>query len=629
MILILHLPCKKCGSSLPGVKGSIVQCPYCGAKNFYMESFYTFKYYVSDILNISSIRKEKKVKTNEIERRKLLIRSYFNNIISRFNEYSHFIITKLDTIDVDPVKLFYLIRASGNFEIIIERFLLPFIQEENSKKKYTEFRDHAYIINKSLLAFYYSYLAKISTRSENCIKYYQYAEKNYQNVADYYNITELENNGSFFSSKGEIYSILVEFTNILRNILDKNPRYYSERLDGLLQKLDKIETRNIKTYNLYIQIELIYQLERNTCILLENIRIDDPFLLTEPLNETKLLASEENLDNLNRVRDWINDITGKYQRYQNCLLKLHSGRIIKYLGSIRTEFINYKNKNAERLDGMLGVMINKALDSYNYETVEALETLNNLMQKNIYNGNLIERFQISHNDLIEMDDVLKKFTENLFKIPLLRNLESEYYKELISSISGKHSVFDKYILKYIIRMLKDFEDLRSKNDLSLREQRKRFRSEIKPNLQKLIDLSFTLNEEILPYPLFIDIKIQNQTLEVNNPETVTLIIENPNSTDIKNIMIYFFIPESFQNKLDFTSIKKLKANETRKIKTRINPKERGTFLSMVMIEYQHFNKTFWMPSIKFKLEVKKTERYVYYPETNINIYRNEFRLITF
>jgi hypothetical protein len=576
-------------------------------------------------LNLSSVRKEKKVKINEIERRKLLVQSYFSNIISSFNEYRHFIITKLDTIDVNPVKLFYLIRASGNFEIIIERFLLPFIQEENSKKKYIEFRDQAFIINKSLLAFYYSYLAKISTQLENCRKFYQYAEKNYQNVVDYYNITELENNCLFLSNKGEIYSILIEFTNILRNILDRNPRYYSGKLECLLQKLNKIDTGNTKTYNLYIQIELIYKLERNTCILLENIRIDDPFLLTGTLNEGKLQASEENLDNLNRVRNWINNISSKYQKYQNSLLKLHSGRIVKYLSSIRAEFINYKNKNAEKFDGMVGIMINTTLDSYNSETIEALETLNNLMQKNIYNGDLIERFQISHNDLIKMDDVLKKFTENLFKIPLLRNLELEYYKELISLISGKHSMFDKYILKYIIRMLKDFEDLRSKNDLSLGEQRNKFISEIKPNLQTLIDLSFTLNEEILPYPLFIDIEIQNQPLKVNNPETVTLVIENPNSTDIKNIMIYFFMPESFQNKLKFTSIKKLKANETRKVKTRVTPKHRGIFLSMVMIEYQHFNKTFWMPSIKFKLEVKESKRHVYYPLVKKDIFLNEIQ----
>ena len=623
--LISHLPCKKCGSCLPGVKGSIVKCPYCGGKNFYMESYYTLKYYASDILHLSSIRNERNIKTKEIERRKFLIRSYFNKIVSSFNEYRHFIITKLDTIDVDLLKLFYLIRASGNFEMIIERFLLPYIKEEKTKKRFIKLRDKSYIINKSLLAFYYSYLAKISTNSEKCYNFYQYAEKNFQNIVDYYNITELDSNGSIFSSKGEIYSILVEFTSLLRNILDKNPKHYSEKLEGLLRKLEKIETKNVKTYNLYIQIELIYQLERNTSILLENIRIDDPFLLTGPLNEEKILTSEENLDNLNRIRNWIRNITNKYQKYQNSLLKLHSGRIIKYLESIRTEFIHFKNKNAEKLDDILGSMITKALDSYNYETVEALETINNLMQKNLYNGNLIEKFQISHNDLIEMDEVLKSFTENLFKIPLLRNLESEYYKELISHISGKHSVFDKYILNYINRTLKDFEDLRSKNDLSLKEQRNKFKSDIKPNLQKLIDLSFTLNEEILPYPLFIDIEIQNQTLKVNDPEVVTLVIENPNSIDIKNIMIYFFIPESLQNKLSFTSIKKLKANETKKIKTRINPKQKGTFLSMVMIEYQHFNKTFWMPSIKFKLEVKESKKYVYYPVNYKEFYQNELQ----
>jgi hypothetical protein len=594
-----------------------------------MESFYTFKYYASDILNLSSIRTIKRIRIKEIERRKSLITKYFNKIRSSFNEYSHYLVTKLDTIDVDLLKLFYLIRASGNFEIIVERFLLPYIKEDDSVKQYIEYRDQSYIINKSLLALYYSYLAKISTKSERCYRYYQFAEKNFQNIVDYNNITQLEQNSSNFFNKSDIYSVLVEFIKILRNILNKNPKHYSKKLESLLIKLDNLETKNIKTYNLYIQIELIYKLERNTWTLLENIRLDDPFILTKPLKEERLLVSEENLDNLNRVRNWIKNVTSKYQRYQNCLLKLHSGRIIKYLGSIRTEIINYKNKNAEKLDDLIGIMITRALDSYNSETIDALETISNLMQKNLYDENLIEKFQISHDDLLKMDDLVKNFTDNLFKIPLLRNLESEYYKELISLISGKHSTFDKYVLKYIIRMLKDFEDIRSKNDLSLKEQRKKFISEIKPNLQKLIDLSFTLNEEILPYPLFIDIEIHNQTLEVNNPEALTLIIENPNSIDIKNIMIYFFMPESFQHKLGFTSIKKLKPYETRKIKTRINPKQRGTFLSMVMIEYQHYNKTFWMPSIKFKLEVKKTERYVYYPEITKNIYRNEFRLLVF
>ncbi len=620
--MIAHLPCKKCGSSLPILKGSIVQCPYCGAKNFYMESFYTLKYYLSDILNISSLYKSKKVKPKEILRRKILIESYFNNIKSSFKEYRHLIITKLDSINVDPVKLFYLIRASGNFEIIIDRFLLNYLEEDASKKRYLEFRDKAYMINKSLLGLYYSYLAKNSTVYSKCFRFYQLAANNYQNVVDYCNITNLENYDPHLNKTCKFYSILVNFTIIIKNILDKNPKLFSEKLEDLLHELEKIYKNDIHIYNLYKQIEDIIQLERDTCILLENIRIDDPFLLTEPSNEEQIVTTDENLNELNRVRNWIKSLSEKYQKYQNNLLKLHSGRIIKYLGSYREEFITYKNKNAEKFDQILGSMVKKALESYNYETVEAIESLSHLMQKNIYNVNIIDKFKIGHKDLIEMDEVLKNFVNNLFKKPLLRNLESEYYKKLISIISGKHTEFDKYILKYINRMLKNFEDIRSKRVLSLEEQRKQFISEIKPNLQKLIDLSFTLNEEILPYPLFIDIKIPNQKLRVNNPEVLTLTIENPNITDIKNIKIYFFIPDSFENKLKFTSIKKLKANERRKVKSRINPKEKGIFPSIVMIEYQHFNKTFWMPSIKFKLEVEETRTFSFYPI----VYRDSYQV---
>ena len=174
-----HLPCKKCGNSLPIVKGALVQCPYCGAKNLFMESFYTFKYFMSDILKLSSFRNGKKPKINEIERRKTLIKAYFNKINSGFNEYRHLVITKLDLIDIDPIRLFYLIRASGNFEIIIDRFLLPYLTEDKTNKQYLELRDLSYIINKSLLGLYYSYLAKVITSSKKCYKFYKYAEKNY------------------------------------------------------------------------------------------------------------------------------------------------------------------------------------------------------------------------------------------------------------------------------------------------------------------------------------------------------------------------------------------------------------------------------------------------------------------
>ncbi|MFW9875533.1 MAG: hypothetical protein ACFFG0_20715, partial [Candidatus Thorarchaeota archaeon] len=269
--MIAHLPCKKCGSSLPILKGSIVQCPYCGVKNFYMESFYTLKYYMSDILKLSSLYKSKRVNSKEILRRKILIDSYFNKIKTSFKEYRHLIITKLDSINVDPIKLFYLIRASGNFEIIIDRFLLNYLEDHISKKRYLEFRDRAYIINKSLLGLYYSFLAKNSNVYSKCFKFYQLAENNYQNVVDYCKITNLENFNPNICKTAKFYSILVKFTIIIKNILDKNPKLYSEKLEDLLCELEKIYRNNIHFYNLYKQIEDIIQLERNTCILLENI----------------------------------------------------------------------------------------------------------------------------------------------------------------------------------------------------------------------------------------------------------------------------------------------------------------------------------------------------------------------
>jgi len=179
---------------------------------------------MSDILNISSLYKSKKVKSKEILRRKILIESYFNDIKSSFKEYRHLIITKLDSINVDPVKLFYLIRASGNFEIIIDRFLLNYLEEDTSKKKYLEFRDKAYMINKSLLGLYYSYLAKNSTVYSKCFRFYQLAENNYQNVVDYCKITNLENYDPHLYKTCKFYSILVNFTIIIKNILDKNPK---------------------------------------------------------------------------------------------------------------------------------------------------------------------------------------------------------------------------------------------------------------------------------------------------------------------------------------------------------------------------------------------------------------------
>ncbi|MFX0024559.1 MAG: hypothetical protein ACFE9S_19750 [Candidatus Hermodarchaeota archaeon] len=613
-----YLPCKKCGSGQPTIKGSVAQCPYCGAKTLYMEAIYSFKYYLAEILKTTLYKTEKAARVSELERRKSLIDQFYYNLKADFDEYRHLIITKLDKINIDPLKLFHTIRTAGNFGIIIEEIILPSIKDEEERKKYGEFKDYSYIINKSLIALYYSYLAKNSLSIENCEKYYKLAEINYQNIVDFCNISKLENINSNIYKKRDFYIILTEFTNILRGILNNNPKFYSDKLEDLLDRLIKINAEDFRKYNLYGQIENIYQLERETSVVLEKVKIDCPLLSTDNVEENLIFNNEENMEKLNSVRNWIETVSERYQRYQRSLLKLHSGKLVKYLESYRTEFINYKNKNIQKFNNLLEVMILKALEGYNTEAVELLNSLSDLLQEDKLNGKIIEKLEIEYNDLIQLDELLKNFIKDIFEKPLLRNLEAEYYKKLISLISTKHSVFDNYILKYINYMFQRFEEARSKNVLSLEEQKSQFSLKIMPNLQKLINSSFNLDENVLPYPLFIDLKVQNKKLKLNHPEIITVSIENPNLSEIKDIKIYFFMSDSFESKLEYTSIKRLKSNEISKIKTKITPKKIGKFLFMVMVEYQHINKTFWMPSLKLELEVERDEELAKYNQYQLS-----------
>ncbi len=628
-MILTFLPCKKCGSGLPSIKGSIAHCPYCGAKTLYMESIYSFKYYLAEILNLTLTKTEKLVKPSELERRKSLIDNFFYNLKSDFDEYRHLIITKLDKINIDPSKLFHSIRSAGNFEIIIEQFIIPHIKDKEIRKKYEEFKNYSFIINKSLIGLYYSYLAKNSLSIENCEKYYQLAENNYKNIVDFCNIVHLEDGYSAINDKRDIYVILTEFTAILRGILNQNPKFYSDKLEDLLDKLIKVKTNDFRKYNLYNQIENIYQLEHKTSVVLEKVKIDCPLLSIDNLEENIIFNNKKNMEKLNIVRNWIENVSERYQRYQRSLLKLHSGKLVKYLESYRNEFINYKNKNVQKFNNLLETMIIKAFDAYDSETIEILNSISDILQDTKFNGKLIEKFEIEYKDLIQLDDLLKKFVRDIFEKPLLRDLEAEYYKKLISLMSKKHLEFDKYIMEYINHLIQQFEESRSKHVLSLEDQKIQLKLKLEPNLRKLLSLSFNLDERVVPYPLFIDSKVQNRKLKLNHPEMITVTLENPNVSEIRDIKIYFFTSDSFESKLEYTNIKKLKANEMTKIKTKIIPKKIGNFLYMVMVEYQHVNKTFWMPSIKLELEVERDEelaKYNYYQMSKAGFFQNDIEI---
>ncbi|MHA1342898.1 MAG: hypothetical protein ACTSQG_02855 [Promethearchaeota archaeon] len=604
--MVTHLPCIKCGTSLSIIEGSLVQCFNCGTKNVYSDSIASFRDYLLEILNLTSVDEDSdKIDNEEIERRKNSINSYFHTLNSDFYSYDRLILTKLDDIEIDPQKLLNIIRIAGNLVIINDDFLLPYLKESLSKNQFQEIRDLAFIFNKALLGLYFCYLAKEKFQLEDCSNYYQFAERNYNSIIEYCENIKLEN-PSFDTNDIKIfYKVVVKFSVILRNILSENPAYSSEKLEDILKSLDKIENKNLQVLNLQSQIHQIYDLGKNTSLLLEELRVADIFSVIDPYEENLIFKTEEILENLDRIKNWIDDVSAKYQIYQKSLLKLHSGKFIDYLESYRAEFNNRKNKCIEKFDELLERIISRALSDYNFETIEILEILNNFIQKLDSREVIIQRFEIEHKDLLKLGEGLKRFIIELFKKVIQKDLESIYYKELIMLISDKHSEFDKYILKYINSLLKEFEDYRNEKVLSLEEQRNHFILELKPNISRLIDSSFTLNEDLIPYPLFIEIIILSKQLTVNNPEAITVLIENPSTTEIKNVNISFFMPNSFQSKLRFAQLKRIKPFERRKIETEVVPTEKGIFHFMVMVEYSHTGEDFWMPSIRVELEVEE------------------------
>ena len=114
------------------------------------------------------------------------------------------------------------------------------------------------------ILFIFTFFKSEQQRCQN----YPYIQRNYQNILDFCNITKFENNQSKIYKKKVLYEILTEFSAILRGILNKNPKSYSEKLKDLLFKLNRINVKDFQTYILYSQIENIYQLEHNTSLLL-------------------------------------------------------------------------------------------------------------------------------------------------------------------------------------------------------------------------------------------------------------------------------------------------------------------------------------------------------------------------
>ncbi|MGV9199030.1 MAG: hypothetical protein ACOC4M_09340, partial [Promethearchaeia archaeon] len=518
--------------------------------------------------------------------------------------------SKLDKDDTEKDKLLDLIRACGTYNLIISQYLLPYLDDDGvSKRRFEDMKIFSVIFHKSLLGLYFTAEARTNFEHERCKENYDYAKRNYKEGLEFLTKTLEGEIRSEFEKHIILFQVLSELTEILQTVLNENPSYYSEDLENLISQIDAIKEKNIQISNLRSQVTEIYNLVREATLILEEIRVADIFSTLDPIKGNLVYQTEEALEKVERIKDWIEDSTDRYQTIQKKLLRLHSGKFVKYLKTYRQEFDTRRNKNIERFDELLDKIISRSIGDYNMETIEILDILSDFIQKSDSSvEGIIQRFEIEHDDLIKFDETLKNLVIELFKKPFRMDLESEHYKALIDMISDKHSEFDRYILKFINSLLREFEENRNEENLSIEDQRNRFVADLRPKVMRSIEASFTLDESLIPYPLFLELIILSRQLTVGEPETISLLMENPSETDFKNVNITFFAPNSFKSRLRFAQMKKIKANEGVKVETEVVPTEKGVYHFMAMVEYttESTNEMFWMPSIKIELEVEDT-----------------------
>ena len=606
-LVIGKLPCVKCGAGLSLVEGSTVQCFACGTVNGYMESYDLLLQYLREILETPSegISKEQKVSKQEVEKRKGLIESVFNEKIAKSAYYSHIVITKLDDVEFNQEELLALAKDFGNIEIITNDYVLPYVEGGLYKSEFREIINTSYIYNNSLLALYHSYLAKIKHKLEDSNVFYQLAERNFENILSYCESLKGESVNLELEPLKIIFSAALEFCKLLRKFLIENPNYSSEKLEDLVKNLKEVKEKDNRVVTLIEQIDMIYKLGTDARFILEEIRKREIFRDFDPFREDFFKFFGDIVEKSDHVKKWIEDISERYQTHQKNLLKLHLGKFIEYLKTYREEFNNRRKKVVEKYNTTLEQIIKNAISSYIMETIEMIDILVDFMDKiELSDETIINRFTIEHDDLIKLDESLKSFIIQIFKKSIEKNLDKEYYPELLNSLASKHADFDKKILKYIYKLLKDFEDYRNKNKLSLEEQRNQFILELQPKIKRIIDASFTLTEDLIPYPLFLEVVSLTKELKVEEEQTISLLLENPSPiADIKNVNISFFVPRSFKSSLRYMQLNKIKPNQKKQISTQITPTESGKFHFMAMIEYKNVGESFWMPSITMEFTV--------------------------
>ncbi|MHA1895786.1 MAG: hypothetical protein ACTSU2_00190 [Promethearchaeota archaeon] len=605
------LPCTNCGHNLNIIKGAIVQCFACGTKNVHFDSYDLINAYLNEVLGYSKYTDEIKDQITEetLNYRINQINEYFTKYLEEINGLSEIVVSRVSGVS-SKEKLQSIIKLGKNLgmlKILIDVYILPYVKGSIIENQYKEYSTYCEIYQYAILGYRFTLEAAEGFKAEEVTELYEKAAQNFEKSSELSLKYSLDEQYRFdFNNEKETFDIAAKFVGFLKAIIYKNPTYYSDDFELLMNRADQLNfalARSLKN-----EINKIYTMANEAPVILEEMRKIKPIMSISSTKEKILYHSEEIIEQVENAKIWLNDIEERYKTLQGDIVKLHVGQFITYITNYRKEFYNRYKAAVEKYNQVIGLVVQNTLLDYTIYTTDLLEEMENItIYYSLPANELIERVRLVKKDILDIDSELKEFLFAILEMGLteddVKSLKAQHSLSIISDISEKHSIFDKLIFKYIKKITDAFIDERDEKRYTIEEQRDMFNVKVRPIIDNLLELSFTLKEDQIPYPLFMEVIMLSTTLEVEKEYGVNFILENPSKIPMLNVDVTFFVPNSFKIKLREYHIGKLKPNKKINVETRIIPTKPGIYHFMTMAQYEYSKEQFWMPSLKFKLKV--------------------------
>ncbi len=603
------LPCVKCGATISGlVEGTTVTCFFCGTLNGYLESTTLLSSFLQEDFNIIKLPPldgNEKPSQAAIETRIKAFRELFQNLLPEKRiAKDHVLVSKIDDIEFNPEEILKLARSFGLLAISASDLILPYLQGSTRASEIQSIAMGATIENLTLVGLYHMVLGKKSFTDNQVVNLFQQAAHCYLKIGDLIATEENMALGFDFSVEAKLYECAHGFADLLAKAVLENPAYYSDNIEKMALKLKDIPDLPSRGQILLGQVMDFYDLAKSVMFIMKDLRDANSIWLIDAYQEKIMQRTVEILDSVVRAEAWVKQLYAKFKDVQSKLQRLHCGHILDYLKTYRTEFENRYNETTGKYDHILETIFTNCLADYGLECVEIFDRLEAIFGRKFDPDITCNRLAAVRDELEELDALLKNFIQTLVKHEFTPALAGKAQKELISAVSDQHSQFDSKVLDYINFLFTQFMDQRNEQRWILEKQREIFLTELKPRIKRLIDCSYTLREEKMPYPLFMELIILKTLLVVGAAQRVLLLIENPSEIAVENLRISFLVPKSFDIVKRYARLKFLKPHEKKAIGTQVIPTESGTFHLMGMVQYDHLYEKYWLPSFKVSIEVQ-------------------------